>query len=103
MSEQNNLPKNLSRHGFGNGEPIRTEELQTLRSFIRENFAFSPKINAKAGSYSLKHLVESGIGDYVANGDFIAAMVLEGFRFEQDEKNALFNIDNDSIEKLKVK
>jgi hypothetical protein len=82
------LPNNLSKSGFGSGEPVKIEELGAIRSFIRENFTFSPKINTKVGSYSLKHFVESRIGDYVANGDFVAAMILEGFKFEQDGKNA---------------
>ena len=39
-------------------------------------------------------------GDYVANNDLIAAMILEGFEFKQDGKNAFFNIGKDSVEKL---
>ena len=50
--------------------------------------------NRRVTSYGLKHLVEAALGDYVANGVFIAAAVHCGFALERipGSPNVYFNI-----------
>lgn len=40
-------------------------------------------INKKVSSYGLKHYVERYFGEYVSNGDFIAALIVLGIRYER--------------------
>ncbi|MDQ3233398.1 MAG: hypothetical protein M3Q07_16390 [Pseudobdellovibrionaceae bacterium] len=47
------------------------------------------------GSYGMKHFVEKDIG-YIANGDFIAASIIAGFKFEINGPNAYFAMDEKS-------
>jgi len=43
-----------------------------------------PNSKKRIGSYGGKHVVEREIGFYIANGEFIMAMLLEGYPMKQD-------------------
>jgi len=71
---------------------------------IRKNIRNALTMHAKwavAGSYGLKHYIEewretndhdSVLGDYLTNGDFILAMILEGYEYKfRDRVNAKFD------------
>jgi len=53
------------------------------------------KATYKSGSYSLKHQIERGMSEYVANGDVILALLLHGFeaRFGKSEEKAPVNCE----------
>jgi hypothetical protein len=105
LSVKDLLPSNLYSAGFSNSsnpDKYRTEQLnlemvEDLRPFIRDNFQKQKTINVTRSSYGLKHIVERCINKYVCNGEFIAAMILEGFNYKAGSINANFNISNKSI------
>lgn len=91
------LPSNLTKIGFNTpGDKIEIETLIEIRHFIRMNFEKIEKINSSKTSYGLKQGIESILGIYITNGDFIASMILEGFRYKQKGMNAYFNISKKS-------
>jgi hypothetical protein len=69
-----------------------TERFEAARVWIRVHMVRRHSINRRRGSYGLKHVCERDIG-YISNGVFIAAMIAEGFRFEQFGPNAWFNAE----------
>lgn len=91
----------LTRYGFG---PYRHEDPERLTEtdadiFTRvcgwlQGMTALKHPNRRATSYGLKHLAEAAIGDYVANGVFIAAAVHCGFALERipGSPNVYFNI-----------
>lgn len=66
-------------------------------NWIAPRFEKSKRINKKISSYGLKHIVERCMGEYVGNGELIAAMLLCGFEYEADGINAWFNLDKRSL------
>jgi hypothetical protein len=57
-------------------------------------------INSKVGSYGLKHLCEREIGQYVTNGELIAACIHMGLTFTQEgfrSPNVCFNISSSTV------
>ncbi|HYX32829.1 MAG TPA: hypothetical protein VE954_06920 [Oligoflexus sp.] len=112
------LQKNptLSRFGFGvsdhcgKSKQERTEFLAKYRLALRAHhhrveatldwlktnaIAPSKSIYRGQGSYGMKHFVEKDIG-YIANGDFITASIIAGFKFEINGSNAYFAMDEKS-------
>ncbi len=57
------------------------------------------KINRARTSYGLKHLAERQTG-YLTNGQFIVAMLLEGYQMESSGADSLFNVREGSIRRL---
>jgi hypothetical protein len=49
------------------------------RAFAYVSIHFQPAGQYKLGSYGLKHAVEDAQGEYLTNGDLIAAMLVSGF------------------------
>jgi hypothetical protein len=81
------IPAALSQGGFDVSapEPLDQESIARLREWL----AAAPKIRAPGwSSYGLKHIAEKALGRYVANGDLIAACILEGFIVRQDPRPA---------------
>lgn len=81
-------------------ERFDMEELRTALRFL-ETFAFRRKtFNKKFGSYGLKHRVEvwgyaHEMASYIANGAFILAAMLAGFKYKRSRlsgPNCIFNI-----------
>jgi hypothetical protein len=110
----------LNMFGFGLGDFAKTREereknmiewrselraggrVEQLRTWIVDNIDSRKTINQWAGSYGLKHLAEEEIG-YVANGEFIAAAILEGYPYRRDGygPNATFGMSERSINALR--
>lgn len=106
----------LNSFGFGPGDFARTKQereknmldwrrelraskrVDTLRSWLVDNIAPRKTVNQWAGSYGLKHLAEAEL-DYVTNGEFIAAAILEGYPYRRDDRgpNATFGMSERSI------
>ena len=84
------------------------ERIERIRKIIRAFLYARKSINRQAeGSYKLKHAVEhydyvvnGGLKGYVSNGEFIYAMILEGFQVERDGRNAYFNITSKETEEF---
>ena len=99
------LPKDLFKEGFTqNGNLVNIKSLNYIREFIREHLEKRKIINKKMGSGGLKHVVEGSLGKDVSSGDFIAAMILEGYDYKKDggkSPHAYFNIAQRSVTKLK--
>lgn len=98
------LPKNLYRNGFNseNKSSVDLNSIKSSRDFIRDNLKKTKSINKRVGSYKLKHAVEIYYNNnlFMGNGDFIAAMILEGYEYKRESKdspNAYFNLSQKSI------
>jgi hypothetical protein len=94
------IPPTLSQHGFNLAAAKPFDEESIAR--VREWLANAPKVR-KWGrySYALKHVAEAALGQYVANGDFIAACILSGFIVRQEPRspNAWIGISGTWVEK----
>ena len=104
----------LSRFGFGvyagipeaDREAHLAESRQALRNhetrvkeiceWIWLHLRPIQSLNSHRSSYGLKHFVEDDIG-YVANGEFIAAMLMRGYRYAKDGPNAWFNVSEKAV------
>jgi hypothetical protein len=80
------IPATLSKYGFDYADPRPFDQKSVAR--VCEFLANAPKVLTPNGwySYGLKHVVEEAIGQYVANGDCIAACILSGFVVKQDSR-----------------
>jgi hypothetical protein len=79
------IPATLSKYGFDFADPSAFDQETIAR--VREWLASAPKIrtvNAGYYSYGLKHVAEEALGQYVANGECIAACILSGFGVQQE-------------------
>ena len=101
MADMGSLPCDLYRFGFyqvENGqERLEYAPIKRVMDYILHRFEKAKKINRNRSSYGLKHVVERGIGAYVANGELIAAMLLLGFTHSPDGINAMFNVTEQSV------
>lgn len=95
--EFDQLPPNLFRFGFktrpNSGLPLFRKDVEKIANYIAPRFEKSNRLCKKISSYGLKHIVERDMGEYVGNGELIAAMLLCGFKYEQCGINAYFFID----------
>jgi hypothetical protein len=88
------IPLTLGQHGFAvpaTVQPFDQESVERVRDWL----STAPKIRAPGWySYGLKHVAEDAFGTYVANGDFIAAAIREGFivRQERESPNAMIGV-----------
>jgi hypothetical protein len=92
------------RHRVGEFEKERQAlvsakaRVQEIAQWVFRNLEPQKGINTKHTSYGYKHIAEREIG-YVANGEFIAAAVMVGFRYKltPDFPNVKFNFTERSI------
>ena len=104
-----NYLKGLKLHGYdGNDEfdPLEFDmaRVESVREIIRPRLRKVKNINRDYTSYGIKHRVEEQIEasveplrGYVANGELIYAMILEGFDVLRFGKNASFNVSEGSL------
>jgi hypothetical protein len=76
------------------GDPINERNVKICKEWIQKHWKMPDRFNNKETSYELKHDVEKEAGDYVSNGDFIAAAIDLGYEFRQveDSPNAVFKM-----------
>jgi len=55
------------------------EHVLQLQDWLTEHMEPRKTLNPDVGSYTLKHIAEDYLGDYVSNGELIAASILSGF------------------------
>lgn len=98
-------------YGYKGSEPYTEfdeERINRIRAIIREYLRPRKLMNRQTqGSYQLKHAVEhydsvvrGKLRGYVSNGEFIYAMILEGFQVEREGRNAYFNITSKETEEF---
>lgn len=94
------LPSDLFRFGFKTKpsspiEPLSKDRVDKIADWVSPRLEKSKNILEVPSSYGIKHLVERGMGEYVSNGELIAAMLICGFKYGVSYKNAYFNLDMD--------
>ena len=88
--ELERLREQLRRH-----EPLIIE----VRDWLLENV--QPTKRPTQGSYGLKHLVEEAIGEYVSNGELIAAALMAGYPMRyRSGPNATFAMSRRDLNRL---
>lgn len=107
MSQHINNLKGLNKSGFQNENNESennifedNETVELLRPIIKKYFSKAKGICRVSSSYGLKHTFERHLGTYVANGELIYAMHLEGFKLSRDTINCFFNIKASDIKIL---
>ena len=70
-----------------------------IAAWLRENIA--PIATPSVDSYHMKHVAERAIGEYVTNGEFIAAAVIAGYTFKYtDGPNPLFGMSARDVKRV---
>lgn len=104
-----NYLKGLKKYGYdGVGDFDSSEfdmaRINAIREIIRPRLKKIKNINRNHTSYGIKHRVEEQIEasvkplqGYVANGELIYAMILEGFDVLRFGVNASFNVSEASL------
>lgn len=76
------------------------EHIDEVRQWLVQHIEPRKSINVYAGSYGLKHLVEKDRGEYLTNGEFIAAALAAGYPYRREpggSPNAVFGMSERSI------
>ena len=102
-------PPWLNKWGFTdnanlNNPPIDIVVIKASMDYIDRQFSSIKTINRKTSSYKIKHIVEKQIGQYVANGELIIAMINCGYDYKQwsiNCPNCWFNVSQKSIDKAR--
>ena len=74
---------------------FRADVVELVRGYIRTHWTPAKRLYRGRDSYGFKHDAERALGVYVANGEFIAAALAEGYRATQCEPshpNAFFAV-----------
>jgi hypothetical protein len=69
------------------------QQIAACRAWLREFAVPTKTIRPRASSYGYKHVVErwtreKGVNLYIANGAFIAAAIVEGYRLERTDRSS---------------
>lgn len=102
--------QNLAINGFVDDHQMSPKELlasgtvELIRPYIQRTFQKIQTENNAHTSYGLKHFIEGQVGRYVANGELIYAMYLEGFKIYRKhfDINCRFNISEKSFKGIKT-
>lgn len=62
----------------------RADHVEKVRAWLVENVDPRKTVNPAAGSYSLKHIAEELLGEYVSNGELIAAAIIAGYPYRRE-------------------
>ncbi|WP_254561810.1 hypothetical protein [Dyadobacter diqingensis] len=101
------VPEDLDINGFESGghyEPkndFQVNRINAARKVIAQSYVKMKTIQKDNSSYGLKHDMEKVIGEYMTNGEFIVAMIGEGFVFKRDRINCYFNVTATSVKQLR--
>lgn len=99
----------LCLNGFSNGSEkfdpktfSEVKKIEKLRIEIKKYFKKTESFNLNRSSYGLKHDLERHIGEYVANGELIYAMYMEGYKIKRARINCYFNISSVGLKNLTI-
>ena len=105
------VPENLYVTGFianvvdagHTDKNFNLERIAKCRVIIRENF-IKIKTYQTSSSYHLKDIVERFMGNYISNGEFIVAMIAEGFTYKLEQKgpSCFFNLSKKSYNEMRA-
>lgn len=82
----------------------RAERVDEVRQWLVDNIDPRQTINPDVGSYGLKHTAERILGEYVANGELIAAAIIAGYPYRREgggSPNARFGMSSRSVAALR--
>lgn len=86
----------LTQFGFGGTGEIRLDAVNLCTEWLLKHDGLDRRktINPNSCSYTLKHVVERVMGQYVANGEFICAALVLGYKMTKPKNspNVYFNI-----------
>lgn len=101
------VPENLYKFGLSSSypksQPDENFNLEIIEKCISAIDACLVRTSNKKtkSSYGLKHILEKAIGQYVANGEAIVALIAKGYKlkFPTDVRNPnpVFNLDAKKI------
>lgn len=98
------LPKDLFQSGFAYKgqpqEPLRQEMVERISDWLYPKVKKSGSVCMHFSSYTLKHYYERKTGDYIGNGELIAAFLLLDFKYKRQGLNAYFYADFVSLKNL---
>lgn len=119
LAEVMELHPQLNNYGLGAFEPNRkTSEqraaevaegrailmsneplIKQLVEWLTENVAAIK--TPSQDSYSVKGLIERSRGEYITNGDLIAAALIVGYPFKYDASNVIFGMSKADLDKVR--
>jgi hypothetical protein len=74
-------------------QPCRAEVVQKVHDFLRPHIVFCKGFDPRRGSYGWKHDLQRALGQYVSNGEFLAALLkFPEARIKPDGLNARVNV-----------
>ena len=91
------VPDYLFKEGFNSMKktPLNYNNVLIAREYIKRNWKRTKKLNRFHSSLTLAMHISSKLSMDLANGELIAAAILEGHGFEQSHINCLFWADTD--------
>jgi hypothetical protein len=105
------IPENLYVTGFiadvveagHTDKNFNFERIAKCRNIVSENF-IKIKTYHTSSSYHLKDVVERFMGTYISNGEFIIAMIAEGFTCKIEDKgpSCFFNLSKKSYNEMRA-
>ena len=101
------IPANLFSFGFADEvahmQHFNKEVVGRCVEAISRSFGPAEDINRNMTSHALKKIIEGHFGEEVSNGEFIAAMVTAGYRYERVKctPNCYFNVSQKGIERIR--
>lgn len=87
----------VERAALLHGDSVKTVVI--AMGWIKQYLLRDTQINRRRTSHGLKHIAEWQIG-YVANGQFMLAMLLMNFDMEVAGANGLFNVTEASVQRV---
>lgn len=87
----------IERAALLHGDSVKT--IVIAAGWVKHYLLRDTRINRQRTSYGLKHIAERQIG-YVANGQFIMAMLLMNFHLEVAGNEGLFNVTEASVQRV---
>lgn len=109
MKTKEEMLEGLGYCGYdGKSHEFHTDRIERVREIIRLWLKPRKGVNCKCmGSYQLKHAAEDSelaeglpLEGYVSNGEFIYAMILEGYDVKRSGINAYFNATSESMRRF---
>jgi len=88
-------------------EKFHEEAIEKMRAWIREWFQPRKTMNNRFSSYALKHWIQNDKDVYLTNGEFIFAMIMEGYQYKISHAssgphhNCFFNVDTNKYFRFK--
>lgn len=112
-NKRQTIPEGLTMNGFDwydvrrdethSGNRLDLELLPEIQRVIVDHLFPIQTMNKRYSSYTLKHLVENNLGQYISNGQLIMGMLMEGYEMVRQDRspNAYFNVSHKAVNELR--